>query len=433
MAEVKISQLTDYPAPLAADVFPVVDTLNSTTKKVSFSNLIIAIANFIKTLTNTTFDTAGAGNVLKINGTAVSDKTGTGKAVLDISPTITSPNISQIINSGTLSLPNTTDTLVGRATTDTLSNKTFVAPALGTPASGDLSNTSGNATGLTSGITKALKSATASVDVSAATAPSNGQVLTATGPTSANWQTPSAGSDVTGVIKIWTTASAPANYLLCDGSAVSRATYAALFAVIGTTYGAGDGSTTFNVPDLRGRMVIGTGTGSKVATFASRASNVITVTGLTSANNNEFQTGQPIVYASSGTDIGGLAAGTYYLIRISNTSFSLASSLANAQNGNAIALSSDGTGTRTFTLALSARSLGDTGGEENHSISSSEGPSHFHTISGVQSNIGSGTSGYGGANQGKAFGTTSNTDSTGNNTAMNNMVPFLALSFIIKT
>lgn len=51
-------------------------------------------------------------------------------------------------------------------------------------------------------------------------------------------------------------------WLLCDGSAVNRTTYAALFAVCGTTYGAGDGSTTFNVPDKRGRGSIGAGTGS---------------------------------------------------------------------------------------------------------------------------------------------------------------------------
>lgn len=51
--------------------------------------------------------------------------------------------------------------------------------------------------------------------------------------------------------------SAPSGFLLCYGQAISRSTYAALFAVIGTTYGAGDGSTTFNVPDLRGRVVAG--------------------------------------------------------------------------------------------------------------------------------------------------------------------------------
>lgn len=51
--------------------------------------------------------------------------------------------------------------------------------------------------------------------------------------------------------------TAPAGWLLCDGSAVSRTTYAALFAVLGTVYGAGNGSTTFNLPDLRGRVPAG--------------------------------------------------------------------------------------------------------------------------------------------------------------------------------
>lgn len=60
-----------------------------------------------------------------------------------------------------------------------------------------------------------------------------------------------------GIIMPFAGTVAPQGCLFCDGSAVSRTTYAALFAVIGTTYGEGDGSTTFNVPDLSGRVVIG--------------------------------------------------------------------------------------------------------------------------------------------------------------------------------
>ncbi len=56
--------------------------------------------------------------------------------------------------------------------------------------------------------------------------------------------------------------AAPTGWLLCDGSAVSRTTYAALFDVVGTTYGIGNGSSTFNVPDLRGKAAIGVGTGA---------------------------------------------------------------------------------------------------------------------------------------------------------------------------
>lgn len=60
--------------------------------------------------------------------------------------------------------------------------------------------------------------------------------------------------------------NAPTGWLLCDGQAVSRTTYATLFSLIGTTYGAGDGSTTFNVPDLRGEFIRGLDRGRGVDT-----------------------------------------------------------------------------------------------------------------------------------------------------------------------
>ena len=60
-----------------------------------------------------------------------------------------------------------------------------------------------------------------------------------------------------GTVAAFAGSAAPSGWLLCDGSAVSRTTYAALFAVIGTTYGAGDGSTTFNLPNLKGRVPVG--------------------------------------------------------------------------------------------------------------------------------------------------------------------------------
>lgn len=65
----------------------------------------------------------------------------------------------------------------------------------------------------------------------------------------------SAGSGVPiGTIIPFAGNSIPQGYLLCDGSAISRTNYASLFAVIGTIYGAGDGSTTFNLPDLSNRV-----------------------------------------------------------------------------------------------------------------------------------------------------------------------------------
>lgn len=89
----------------------------------------------------------------------------------------------------------------------------------------------------------------------------SGQLLQSNGGTSApSW----VASPVipTGSLFPYAGSSAPTGYLLCDSSAVSRSTYAALFAVIGTTYGSGNGSTTFNLPDLRGRFPMGAGTGT---------------------------------------------------------------------------------------------------------------------------------------------------------------------------
>jgi microcystin-dependent protein len=60
-----------------------------------------------------------------------------------------------------------------------------------------------------------------------------------------------------GEVTAFAGSSAPSGWLLCYGQAISRTTYADLFAVIGTTFGTGDGSTTFNMPDLRGRVVAG--------------------------------------------------------------------------------------------------------------------------------------------------------------------------------
>lgn len=74
-----------------------------------------------------------------------------------------------------------------------------------------------------------------------------------------NWQ-PGIGSkntETAGVVKMYAGSIAPAGYLICNGAAVSRTIYANLFAVCGITYGAGDGSTTFNIPDLRGNVAVG--------------------------------------------------------------------------------------------------------------------------------------------------------------------------------
>lgn len=66
-----------------------------------------------------------------------------------------------------------------------------------------------------------------------------------------------AGGSVAGMVAFFARATAPSGWLVCDGALVSRATYAGLFAAIGTVFGAGDGATTFKLPDLRGEFVRG--------------------------------------------------------------------------------------------------------------------------------------------------------------------------------
>lgn len=73
--------------------------------------------------------------------------------------------------------------------------------------------------------------------------------------TGSAWQ--GAVSAPAGTVNSYAGSTAPTGWLLCAGQAVSRTTYADLFSVVSTTYGSGDGSTTFNLPDLRGRAPFG--------------------------------------------------------------------------------------------------------------------------------------------------------------------------------
>lgn len=74
-----------------------------------------------------------------------------------------------------------------------------------------------------------------------------------------------AGAGLIGQVTMWPTDTAPSEWAICDGVPLSRTTYADLFSVIGTTYGIGDGATTFNLPDFKGRTAVGAGQGSETA------------------------------------------------------------------------------------------------------------------------------------------------------------------------
>lgn len=221
----------------------------------------------------------------------------------------------------------------------------------------------------------------------------------------------------TGVVLPFAGSAAPTGWLVCDGSAVSRTTYASLFSTISTSFGAGDGSTTFNLPDMRGRTPVGVGTGTdvEVVTSQTASGNAVPV----ASNNARWITGMPVTL-SSVSGFTGITAGSYFLIRDSSTSIRFASTLANAQNGTAVTVT--GTGSFTMTRTLTARTLGERGGEESHAMSITELLSHTHANGGSGNNVANGAGAPG----------TGATSATGGNAAMNVMNPFVALNYIIK-
>lgn len=91
-----------------------------------------------------------------------------------------------------------------------------------------------------------------------------------------------------GTILTWSTGTAPNGYLICDGSAISRTTYAELFSVIGTTYGSGDGNTTFNLPNFINRYAIGS---QSVGTYIAESLPNVNATFLAATNGSQSGTG----------------------------------------------------------------------------------------------------------------------------------------------
>ncbi|MBT7541553.1 MAG: tail fiber protein, partial [Gammaproteobacteria bacterium] len=106
-----------------------------------------------------------------------------------------------------------------------------------------------------------------------ATGASSGDVLTANGSGGSSWA--AAGGSPSGAVSMWAGSTAPSGWLECDGAAVSRTTYSDLFAAVGTRYGVGDGSTTFNLPNPIDKLAMGIASGtSPTATTLAGASSL---------------------------------------------------------------------------------------------------------------------------------------------------------------
>lgn len=110
-----------------------------------------------------------------------------------------------------------------------------------------------------------------------------------------------------GALMPYAGSAAPAGFLLCQGQNVSRTTYAALFAAIGTTFGSGDGSTTFTLPDLRGRTVAGLDPGAATGRLTAGGAGINSAT-LGAAGGQ--QTESAAVSVSGTVTVGGTTSGS---------------------------------------------------------------------------------------------------------------------------
>jgi len=188
------------------------------------------------------------------------------------------------------------------------------------------------------------------------------------------------------------------------------------------------------VPDFRVLFPMGVGTGSLTFNFATTDINTGTEV-ITVPSNTTLYTGQPIVYSTSGTVAGDLVASTtYYAIRLTATTISIADSLALALAGTAHNLTGTGSGTHTFTVNLTARSLGQRGGNETHSLAAAEHSPHTHgvTIPTAGDQAGAGTTIPNDVDSTPSQSVAVTSASQGSGTAFSMINPFLAVNFIIK-
>jgi len=138
----------------------------------------------------------------------------------------------------------------------------------------------------------------------------------------------------TGTIVPWSTSTAPTGFLKCDGAAVSRTTYAALFAVVGTTYGVGDGSTTFNVPDLQDRTAIGASVANSKSLAQTGGANTVTPTGnISGSTGSTTLTTAQIPSHTHPLGFNSSMAAMCVMGSVSNTSSPMAAAVSQATGG----------------------------------------------------------------------------------------------------
>lgn len=219
-------------------------------------------------------------------------------------------------------------------------------------------------------------------------------------------------SALPGVIWEYAGNTAPAGFLMCYGQAVSRATYPHLFAVIGTTFGQGDGATTFNVPDMRGRAAIGRDDMGGTAANRMQASTTVTTT----LNSNQ------ITVAS--------AAGLTTQMTVAAAGVPAGATITGI-NGATVTLSVNATATANnvaarFSLMGDAQAVGSSGGTAAHQMTTAQMPAHSHNYNRTNDTA-TGAGSYGGNATNTAASST-----TGGDQPHPNVQPSIIINKIIK-
>jgi microcystin-dependent protein len=222
-----------------------------------------------------------------------------------------------------------------------------------------------------------------------------------------------------GIVAPFAGSTAPDGYLLCDGSAISRTGYARLFTAISTAYGVGDGSTTFNIPDLRGRTVAALD--NMGGTDAGRLDLANTLGTATGTQNHTLTTSEIPVHSHPNTLSSNTVASSSHR---HDFAFSLLDSLYDAQGPNAAMGTSGMAGAYKYSTGAWSGGLFD-GNQFATTV-------HSNTGSGVGATVGRYIS-YGDTNTPSASTTVGITNANaGSGGAHNNMQPTMLLNYIIK-
>jgi len=156
-------------------------------------------------------------------------------------------------------------------------------------------------------------------------------------------QLPTGTAPAAGTLAYFGMSTAPTGWLKANGAAISRSTYADLFAAIGTTYGTGDGSTTFNIPDLRGEFPRGWDDGRGVDSGR----------GFGTAQSDEYQSHNHTLRYNNAANSGDYGSGGNYLTAKSSGLTRISDPGSNARTGTMIN-NAGGSETRPRNIALLA-------------------------------------------------------------------------------